>query len=108
MSKIAVMGDKTSVLGFGGLGLDTFDVPDLAEARDVWARVAAGDYDVVFLTDDLYPSVADLVDATADQPTPAVTLIPPAGGGGGAGAARLRRVIERAVGTDVLVREKDN
>lgn len=107
MSKIAVIGDKTSVLGYRGLGLDTFDVADAEAARELWPTVLAEAYDVVFVTEDIYAGIIDLVDEVSEQATPAVSIIPPAGGGTGVGGEKIRRVIEKAVGTDVLIREEE-
>jgi len=107
VSKIAVIGDRTSVIGYRGLGLDAFDVPDVDAARKAWADVLEAGYDVIFVTEDMYGGMIDLVEEVSERATPAVAVIPPAGGGTGVGGERIKRVIEKAIGTDVLIREEE-
>jgi len=107
MSKIAVIGDRTSVIGYRGLGLDAFDVPDDEAARETWPRVMAANYDVIFVTENIYGGLIELIDEISEQATPAVVVIPPATGGTGVGGEKIRRVIEKAIGTDVLIREEE-
>ncbi len=107
MSKIAVVGDRTSVLGFRGLGFDTYDVDEPAKAREVWPDILSKEYDVVFVTEDVYAAIPDLVFELAEKPRPAVTVIPPATGSTGAGGEKIRKIVEKAVGSDVLIREEE-
>jgi V/A-type H+-transporting ATPase subunit F len=98
---VAIVGDATSVAGFGPLGVAVFAVEDPAEARDLWPELAGGLYGVVFVTEPVYEVVADLAAETADRPVPAVTVIPGAGSPGGVGREKLERAIVRALGTTV-------
>ncbi len=103
---IAVMGDATSVAGFRLLGFSVFVLERPEEARDRWPEILEGQYGVVFVTEPVYVAIGDLVAGTADEPVPAVTVIPAAGSAGGVGAAKLDRAIERALGTSVPQREE--
>ena len=98
---VAIVGDATSVAGFGPLGLAVFVVDDPLEARGLWSEVTGGRYGVVFVTEPVYSAVADLAAETADRPVPAVTVIPGAGSPGGVGRDKLERAIVRALGTTV-------
>lgn len=105
--RIAVVGDATSVAGFGPLGLATFPVERPEDARAAWAQLRSGEYGVVFVTESVYEAIADLVAEAADSPIPAVTIIPAAGSRGGVGAAKLDRAIERALGVAIPHREEE-
>jgi vacuolar-type H+-ATPase subunit F/Vma7 len=98
---VAIVGDATSVAGFGPLGLAVFAVEDPREARELWPELSGGRYGVVFVTEPVYAAVADLAAETADRPVPAVTVIPGAGSPGGVGREKLDRAIVRALGTTV-------
>lgn len=98
---VAIVGDATSVAGFGPLGLAVFAVEDPAEARELWPDLVSGRYGVVFVTELVYEAVADLAAEHADRPVPAVTVIPGAGSPGGVGRVKLERAIVRALGTTV-------
>ena len=53
MYKIAVLGDYNSIYGFAALGLDTFPVEDPAEGKEKLNRLAAGEYAVTYITEQL-------------------------------------------------------
>jgi len=107
MSSVAIVGDAVSVAGFRPLGLATFPVERAAEARKLWPRLSSGEFAVVFVTEPVYEALAELVDEVADQPVPAVTVIPGVGSEGGVGGAKLERAIERALGTKMPVRDEE-
>ncbi len=100
--RIAVMGDKDSVLGFKALGLDVFPVESLDEARHTLHRIAKEDYAVVYLTEQLAAQMEADVNRYKDALTPAVILIPGKEGSLGMGMANIKKAVERAVGADIL------
>lgn len=108
MSKIAIVGDAVSVAGFRPLGFAAFAVEHPEDARGIWARLAGGEYGVVFVTEPVYSAIEDLIAETADRPVPAVTVVPGVGSAGGVGGAKLERAIERALGTKIMIGEEDS
>lgn len=104
MPRVAIVGDAVSVAGFRPLGFATFPVETPSAAREHWAALAGGEYAVVFVTEPVYAELADLIAERADEPVPAVTVIPGAGSAGGFGGAKLEKAIERALGTKMPVR----
>jgi vacuolar-type H+-ATPase subunit F/Vma7 len=108
MSRVAIVGDATSVAGFRPLGFAVFPVDRPGDAREVWPELAGGAYSVVFVTEPVYEAIEDLAAETADSPFPAVTVIPGVGSGGGVGEAKLARAIERALGTKALIGEEEH
>lgn len=106
--RIAAIGDATSVAGFRLLGFAVYTVEQPEAARELWPDVLRGEYAAVFVTEPVYPAIADLVAETADLPFPAVTVIPSTDSPGGMGAAKLDRAIERALGTTVPFREEED
>ena len=107
MAGVAIVGDAVSVAGFRPLGLAAFPVERAEDARALWARLAGGEFAVVFVTEPVYEALAELVDEVSDRPVPAVTVIPGAGSKGGVGGAKLERAIERALGTKMPVRDEE-
>ena len=53
MYKIAVLGDRDSVLGFQALGLDVYPADDTDSARVILHRLAKEGYAIVYLTEQL-------------------------------------------------------
>ena len=100
--KIAVLGDKDSVLGFKALGLDVYPAETVEEARKTLHTLAKGDYAVVYLTEQYAAGMEADVARYKDELTPAVILIPGKDGSLGIGMANVKSAVERAVGADTL------
>lgn len=107
LMKAAVIGDEASVGVFRPLGFEVFLVTSPLDAREVWPVLIQGGYAVVFVAERVYEAISDLVDATAEEMVPAVTLIPESAGSTGAGLRKIDRAIERALGTAIPIREED-
>lgn len=100
--KIAVLGDKDSVLGFKALGLDVFPTENVDEARSKLHALARGGYAVVYLTEQYAALMEADVARYKDDLTPAIILIPGKDGSLGIGMANVKSAVERAVGADIL------
>ena len=101
MYKIAVLGDRDSVLGFKALGLDVVFVEDTDTAREELHRLAREDYAIIYITEQLAKDLPGEIAKYKDAVTPAVILIPGKTGSLGLGASALQSAIERAVGADI-------
>ena len=101
MYKIAVLGDRDSVLGFKALGLDTSFVETMEEARHTLHRLAKEEYAIIYITEQLASDIAADIDRYKSEVTPAVILIPGKTGSLGLGARALQSAVERAVGADI-------
>lgn len=102
MHKIAVIGDRDSVLGFRALGLETYFAADADEAAPVLRRLAEEDTAVIYLQEQLAPGLSVEIDRYKENVTPAIILIPGKQGSLGMGMAALKSAVERAVGADIL------
>ncbi len=102
MYKIAVMGDKDSVLGFKALGLEVCSVDSPEEGREALHRMAKENYAIIYMTEQLAAQLGPEIDRYKDSLTPAVILIPGKEGSLGIGMANVKTAVERAVGADIL------
>ena len=100
--KIAVLGDRDSVLGFRALGLEAFPAETVEEARRILHTLAKENYAIVYLTEQYAAGMAADVDRYKDELTPAIILIPGKEGSLGIGMANVKTAVERAVGADIL------
>lgn len=100
--RIAVLGDKDSVLGFQALGLEVVPVQNAEEGRQALHRMAKGGYAVIYLTEQLAQQITQDIQRYKDALTPAVILIPGKEGPLGIGMAAVKTAVERAVGADIL------
>ena len=99
---IAVIGDWESVMGFRALGLDTYPVTSVEEAKEKVRELAKTDCAVISLTEQLAKDMDDVISRYKDELQPAIILIPGREGPLGIGRENIQRSIERAVGADIL------
>lgn len=100
--QIAVIGDWESVMGFRALGLDTYPVTSVEEAKDKVRELAKTDCAVIYLTEQLAKDMEEVINHYKDDLRPAIILIPGREGSLGIGKDNIQRAIERAVGADIL------
>ena len=101
-NKIAVVGDRDSVLGFKALGLEVFPAQAGEEAKPILRQLAKEDYGIVYLTEQVALQLPEELQRYQDALTPAIILIPGKEGPLGLGMAQVKRCVERAVGADIL------
>lgn len=106
--KTAIIGPKDVVSGFRALGLQVFPAQSgeelLQALRTITRTTDAGErFAVVLVTESLRADVADdewhKVTAAV---LPAVTVLPGLEGSRGEGVRALKRLAERAIGSDIL------
>ncbi|MBO5994551.1 MAG: V-type ATP synthase subunit F [Firmicutes bacterium] len=102
MYKIGVIGDRESILGFKAVGLDVFPIDDPEEARKTLKRIAKEDFAIIYITEQIYQYMMDLVDEYVDSRLPAIIPIPGKDGTLGIGMTSVKKSVERAVGADIL------
>lgn len=100
--RIAVVGGWESVMGFRALGLDTYPVTSVEEAKEKVRELAKTDCAVIYLTETLAKDMVDVIAHYKDDLRPAIILIPGREGSLGIGKDNIQRSIERAVGADIL------
>lgn len=100
--RIAVLGDRESVLGFKALGLDVFPAETVENAKRTLLQLAKENYAVIYLTEQLAQYMPEELARYKDDLTPAIILIPSKEGSLGIGMANVKKSVERAVGADIL------
>lgn len=102
MNKIAVIGDKDSILGFKSLGLDVFFAANAKAASENILKCAEEGYSIVFITEQAAAEVKSTIDKFKAVPFPAIILIPSNKGTLGMGLASISENVEKAVGADIF------
>ena len=103
MYKIAVLGEKDSVLGFKALGLDVFTAEDERTAAESFRQIVRerDRYAIIYVTETYYDCLSADIEKLKESVTPAVILIPGSGGSRGIGHRQLEAAVEKAVGTSI-------
>jgi V/A-type H+-transporting ATPase subunit F len=100
---IAVIGSPDAVLGFKALGVDALGIKTKEEAEAMLAKSYTSEkYAVIFITEDWYDIIRKEINELPAQALPAIVAIPSQAGSTGAGLANLKRIVEKAVGSDIL------
>lgn len=102
MYKVAVLGDRDSVLGFKALGLDVFFADRKEQAAEQIHTLARKKYAVIYLTETLAAQIPQDIAQYKDEVMPAIILIPGKKGSLGISMKNLKSSVERAVGVDIF------
>jgi vacuolar-type H+-ATPase subunit F/Vma7 len=111
--KFAVVGNVSSVKLYQALGAETYAVSNNDDAREQTEKLftaAKADenksavYAVVFVEEDFYKTFPeDLIEKFSRKALPAIIPVPsPKSGDDNFAGNRLRKIVERAVGSDIL------
>lgn len=112
--KTAIVGPKDAIAGFALLGMDIVPVESEKEAVEELLRlkketqkdengIEREAYAIIFITEDLAGGISpDDEKKLARGALPAIIPLPSHQGSTGYGVSRLKRIVERAVGSDIL------
>jgi V/A-type H+-transporting ATPase subunit F len=101
-SKVMVIGDRDSVLGFGALGVKVkTPPPDAEEVRRAIGEALTEEVAILFITERLAQEVPDMIKDLSRRALPSVVVIPDASGSKGMGLKKLDEIIIRAVGSTI-------
>lgn len=99
--KVAIIGEKKSVLAFKSLGVEVFGVEnkeDFSKARETLGK---NNFAVVFITEDTAFLYEKEIEEMMGDTLPAVLTIP--GVGEKSSSLPLKKILERALGSDKLI-----
>lgn len=106
MYKIAIIGDRDTVLGFMALGFSVHEAANTEEAeKNLHTLVRSGEYAVIFITENYAMQMEETINQYKDVPLPAVISIPGKEGSTGYGMNNIKSAVERAVGADILFKD---
>lgn len=98
--RIAVVGNRETVVAFRAAGLQAFPVAAGADAAARVEELIAAGYRVVFFTEELFADLAPVLERYRRAAVPCLVALPQ--GRSGQSLARLQAVVRRSVGTDVF------
>ena len=111
--KMAIIGPRETILGFKALGLETVFIADPKEVVESLFSLkrekleeggeSRNKYAIIFILEELARAITpdDYKKLSAD-PLPAIIPLPSHAGTTGYGLAKLKTIVEKAVGRDIL------
>jgi len=105
--KIGIIGDKESVLGFRAVGFGVFEAKNPEIAEEILRKlVNEKNYAIIYITEKLAEKMQNIILEYRVQAIPAIIVIPGKSGSSGYGLKQIKQAVERAVGADILFKEK--
>ncbi|MBU0707546.1 V-type ATP synthase subunit F [Patescibacteria group bacterium] len=101
-NKIAIIGSPSAILGFKALGVVAFPVASEEEGFQALEQIKDKAYAILLITEDWASKLSESLEEIKSQTLPAVTILPSQQGSQGLGDQELRKIVERAVGSDIL------
>lgn len=105
MHKIAVMGDKDSILGFKAIGFDIYPTNNKDETASMLNSLVDNGYALIYITENAANEIMDKISKYRNSYFPAIILIPGSTGSLGIGMKFVKESIEKAVGADILAQD---
>lgn len=102
MYRIAVLGDRDSIYGFGTLGLDVYPVTQEEEGSRTLRNLCDGKYAVIYITEEWASILEKEINHFRTLPLPAIIPIPGLNGNTGMGIKMVKKSVEQAVGSDII------
>lgn len=104
--KIAIIGSSDAIAGFKAVGVDAFGVTTKEEAeKKVKEIYDAKNYATLFITEDFVDKIKNFLNELEPKALPAIVAVPSQAGSTGAGLNNLKKIVEQAVGSDILSNE---
>ncbi|MCH5156453.1 MAG: V-type ATP synthase subunit F [Clostridiales bacterium] len=107
-SKIAVIGDKDSVLAFKAVGVEVHDATTAEQASNLVKKLSqTGQYAVLLIAEDLAELIPETLTKAKLQTYPAVVPIPTTATPSGFGLSGIKSDVEKAIGVDIIFNKGD-
>ncbi len=75
MAKVAVVGDRESVLGFKAVGFEAFFAQENNEASELIKRLAENNYAVIYVTENIFELCSDIIGFYNNKSLPIIVQI---------------------------------
>ena len=103
MSKICIIGDRDSVIGFMAVGFSVYEAQSPEAAGNILKSLARDEENaIIFIVESYAKEIEDIIAKYKDKPTPAIIPIPSKDGSSGYGMESIKKASERALGADIL------
>ncbi len=101
MSNVICIGNKNVVMPYSAVGFDIRVVNSAEEAVEA-VKSALDGYSLIFVQEDYYEHLSDLIEKTMEKAVPVISAIPGPLGSSGRAFENLREIIKRAIGADIF------
>ncbi len=104
---IAIIGEENFIYGFRGLGIDVFAVENPQAAQQVLEELVENQYPIIYITETYAQEFMELIEQLNKVSSSSIVIIPGAGIDKNLGEQRLKDIIRKAIGTEMLDTDKE-
>lgn len=101
---IAIVGNKDVISGFRAVGVEAYPI-ERNDFKTIINHLIKNDgdkYAIIFVTEDIYDRNKSFLNELEAKALPAIVAVPSQAGSTGAGLKNLSKIVEQAVGSDIL------
>lgn len=100
--KVAMIGGRTSTLGFKAVGVETYIAPLPEDGPRIWREMDLRRYAVIMVTEPVFEVLhREIPGFPPHEGLPVILVIPAVTGSREMAAARMRERVQKAVGADL-------
>jgi len=109
MSKVASIGEKDVLLCFKGMGVDVFPVTKPEECLVKLQDLAFdSEYSIVLVTESIAQDIVNEINKLSQRASNIIFIIPGHKGSQNTSLKEMKKIIERAVGIDLISKGEDH
>jgi len=101
-TRIAAVGEADTILPFKAIGVETYPIKNVEEARQILDELIKKEVGIIFITDEFACKLEDCFEKTKEVPLPSIVSIPGSKASTGFAVSRIRTLVRRAVGVDIM------
>ncbi len=105
MYKIAVVGDKESILGFSAIGMDIYPAYEEEDIKKIIPQLIEENYAILYITENVSIKAQNYLEKLKKNKIPAIVTIPNNAGTTGYGSKRIKEMVQKAVGIEINFKE---
>ena len=106
MYKIALRGNRETIICFKLLGISIFPANKKEESVEILNKLVKEEYAVIFVTEEIGCQIIEEIEILQKTSFTSITIIPSKSEKKYLGLKILRNNIEKAIGTDILFRKE--
>lgn len=101
MYKVAVVGDKESILGFSSIGIDAYPAYNEKDVEDILPKLINDNYAIIYVTEKIYIDFEENIKKISKDKNVAITTIPSLNENKEVGAERIKEMVKNAIGMEI-------
>ena len=108
MYKIAVVGDKESILGFSAIGMDIYPAYEEEEIKNIIPKLIEENYAIIYITENISIKSEKYLEKFKKNKIPAIITIPGNTENLKYGQNRIKEMVQKAVGIEINFKENNS